>query len=282
METAMGKRVLRVAAFGLKPNEQSVLSSISVLSSHSSRAVGFDIAADGSTADLFLVDVDSKEAVDRWRNCDPTQARPVIAIDTQGKIVAAKVLRRPLLASRLLAALDEVAMNAERYGPRTVLPITTTAAATAPKPAQAPLATAARTRQAVLVVDDSPTVRKQLELVLRGRDVEATLVGTGEHALDEIAQREFDLVLLDVVLPGTDGYQVCKAIKKGFGAKRTPVVMLTSKSSPFDRLRGSLAGCDSYLVKPVSHSDFEGVLNKYLAAAPAAQPTLTHVRPVAA
>jgi len=276
----MGKRVLRVAAFGLKPNEQSVLSSISVLSSHSSRAVGFDLAADGSTADLFLVDVDSQEAVDRWRGCDPMQARPVLAIDTQGKIIAAKVLRRPLLASRLLAALDEVAMNAERYGPRTLMPIAPGVGAPAPGPQQAPSG-APRLRQAVLVVDDSPTVRKQLELVLRGRDVEATLVATGEHALDAIAQREFDLVLLDVVLPGTDGYQVCKAIKKGLG-KRTPVVMLTSRSSPFDRLRGSLAGCDSYLVKPASQADFEAVLNKYLAAAPAGELKVAQVRPMAA
>ncbi|HTT11456.1 MAG TPA: response regulator [Burkholderiaceae bacterium] len=276
----MGKRVLRVAAFGLKPNEQSVLSSISVLSSHSSRAVGFDLAADGSTADLFLVDVDSQEAVDRWRGCDPMQARPVLAIDTQGKIIAAKVLRRPLLASRLLAALDEVAMNAERYGPRTLMPIAPGVGAPAPGPQRAPSG-APRLRQAVLVVDDSPTVRKQLELVLRGRDVEATLVATGEHALDAIAQREFDLVLLDVVLPGTDGYQVCKAIKKGLG-KRTPVVMLTSRSSPFDRLRGSLAGCDSYLVKPASQADFEAVLNKYLAAAPAGELKVAQVRPMAA
>jgi len=276
----MGKRVLQIAAFGLRPNEQSVLSSISVLSGHSSRAVGFDVTANGATADLFLVDVESSEAVERWRTCDPTQARPVIAIETQGKATAAKVLRRPLLASRLLAALDEVAMNAERFGPRTLLPIAPPAAGTAR--AETPAPAASHARQAVLVVDDSPTVRKQLELVLRGRDVDTTLVATGEHALDEIAQREFDLVLLDVVLPGTDGYQVCKAIKKGFAAKRTPVVMLTSKSSPFDRLRGSLAGCDSYLVKPVSQSDFEAVLAKYLTARPAANSKLAHARPVPA
>jgi two-component system, cell cycle response regulator len=278
----MGKRILQVAAFGLKANEQSVLSSISVLSSHSSRAVGFDLAADGSTADLFLVDIDSEEAVGRWRICDPTQARPVIAIEGQGKATAAKVLRRPLLASRLLAALDEVALNAERSSPRTLLPISPAVAAPAAQPAAAPATSTPRVRQAVLVVDDSPTVRKQLELVLRARDVDATLVGTGEHALDEIAQREFDLVLLDVVLPGTDGYQVCKAIKKGFSARRTPVVMLTSRSSPFDRLRGSLAGCDNYLVKPVRQSEFQVILDKYLAATPAPELKLAHARPVAA
>lgn len=262
----MGKRVLRVAAFGLKPNEQNVLRSISVLSGHSGRAVGFDLAADGSTADLFIVDAESTDAISRWHACDPQQVRPVIVIDTLGKAGAARSMKRPLLASRLLGALDEIALHAERSGPRTLMPITPSAAsATAGEPVAAPQP---KRRQAVLVVDDSPTVRKQLELALRTRDVDTTLVATGEHALDAIAQREFDLVLLDVVLPGTDGYQVCKAIKKGYGAKRTPVVMLTSKSSPFDRLHGSLAGCDNYLVKPVRQSEFESVLNKYLSASP--------------
>ena len=276
----MGKRVLRVAAFGLKPNEQSVLRSISVLSCHSSRAVSFELVADGSVADLFLVDIDHGEAVSRWRASDPQQMRPVIAIETQGKSAAQKVLRRPLLASRLLAALDEVATNVERFGPRTLMPIAPPAESLLPLDPQA--AAVPHPRQAVLVVDDSPTVRKQLEIVLRGRDVDTTLVATGEHALDAIAQREFDLVLLDVVLPGTDGYQVCKAIKKGFGAKRTPVVMLTSKSSPFDRLRGSLAGCDNYLVKPVNQADFEAVLTKYLSAGSADELKLDYARPMAA
>jgi len=276
----MGKRVLRVAAFGLKPNEQSVLRSISVLSCHSSRAVSFELVADGSVADLFLVDIDHGEAVSRWRASDPQQMRPVIAIETQGKSAAQKVLRRPLLASRLLAALAEVATNVERFGPRTLMPIAPPAESLLPLDPQA--AAVPHPRQAVLVVDDSPTVRKQLEIVLRGRDVDTTLVATGEHALDAIAQREFDLVLLDVVLPGTDGYQVCKAIKKGFGAKRTPVVMLTSKSSPFDRLRGSLAGCDNYLVKPVNQADFEAVLTKYLSAGSADGLKLDYARPMAA
>jgi twitching motility two-component system response regulator PilG len=66
------------------------------------------------------------------------------------------------------------------------------------------------------------------------------------------------------------------------GAKRTPVVMLTSKSSPFDRLRGSLAGCDNYLVKPVDKAEFEAVLNKYLANDPIVGRKDADARPVAA
>src|SRR5262245_23474873 len=177
----MGKRVLQVAAFGLKPNEQNVLRSISVLSSHSGRAIGFDLAKDASAADIFLVDIESDEALNAWQSCDPQKLRPIIAIDAHGKITAVKALRRPLLPSRLLAALDDVALNAERHGPRTLMPIALDEPESAPAPAL--LLEPSHPRQAVLVVDDSPTVRKALEVALRGRDVDTTLVATGEHAL---------------------------------------------------------------------------------------------------
>ncbi|MFZ1829065.1 MAG: response regulator, partial [Candidatus Competibacteraceae bacterium] len=56
----------------------------------------------------------------------------------------------------------------------------------------------------------------------------------------------------------------CKTIKKDKDKKKTPVIMLTSKSSPFDRIRGALAGCNTYITKPVSQSSFQKVVKKYL------------------
>ncbi len=123
---------------------------------------------------------------------------------------------------------------------------------------------AAGGEQRVLVVDDSPTVRKQIELGLLPYRVTVDLAETGERALELIARQTYVLVFLDVVLPGTDGYQVCKSIKKQAITKKTRVVMLTGKSSPFDRVRGTLAGCDAYLTKPVESKTFQGVLQKYL------------------
>ena len=75
-------------------------------------------------------------------------------------------------------------------------------------------------------------------------------------------------MFLDVVLPGIDGYQVCKLIKGNKQAiKRTAVVMLTSRASPFDRLRGSLSGCDAYLTKPVDENLLLEVIAKFLPSA---------------
>ena len=80
-----------------------------------------------------------------------------------------------------------------------------------------------------------------------------------------LAQNSYDIIFLDVVLPGTDGYQVCKDIRKNPGTRQTPVIMLTSKSSPFDRVRGSLVGCSAYLTKPVDYNAFRAAVSKYLA-----------------
>jgi twitching motility two-component system response regulator PilG len=113
-------------------------------------------------------------------------------------------------------------------------------------------------------VDDSSTVRKQIELELKLFGIEVDAVESGEQAFELLAQKSYDLIFLDVVLPGIDGYQICKNIKKDKARKKTPVIMLTSKSSPFDRIKGALAGCDTYLTKPVKQTAFQKVIKKHL------------------
>ena len=113
-----------------------------------------------------------------------------------------------------------------------------------------------------LVLDDSAVIRKQMQLILQENKFLPILADTGEKALAIIKSRHVDLAFLDVVLPDIDGYKVCKQIRKSTKSQGIPVVMLTSKSSPFDKMRGSLAGCDMYLTKPVSHKDFKISLAK--------------------
>jgi twitching motility two-component system response regulator PilG len=78
-----------------------------------------------------------------------------------------------------------------------------------------------------LVVDDSLPVRKQIELELKLLGVNADFAETGEQAFKLLDNKSYDIVFLDVVLPGIDGYQVCKTIKKDIMMKQTPVIMLT-------------------------------------------------------
>ena len=120
-------------------------------------------------------------------------------------------------------------------------------------------------KDSVLVVDDNATVRKFMESRLAPYGFQVDFAETGEQAVGLTGAKEYTCVFLDVVLPGIDGYQVCKLIKGNKQAvKRTAVVMLTSRSSPFDKLRGSLAGCDEYLTKPVDENRLLEVIAKFL------------------
>jgi twitching motility two-component system response regulator PilG len=119
------------------------------------------------------------------------------------------------------------------------------------------------TRRA-LVVDDSPTVRKQLEQELGSMHIQVDMAETGEQCMEMVEEAAYNIIFLDVVLPGADGYEVCKKIRRNQETKNTPVIMLTSKSSSFDRVRGAVAGCSSYLTKPVDYEKFHKVLDQYL------------------
>ena len=115
-----------------------------------------------------------------------------------------------------------------------------------------------------LLVDDSPTVRRQLSVALQRMGVVSEGVGDAAQALEALAARRFELVFVDVMMPVTDGYQLTRAIKRNPATRDTPVVILTSRSSPFDLARGALAGCNSYLVKPVALQSLRDTVFRHL------------------
>ncbi|MFO1300265.1 MAG: response regulator [Burkholderiaceae bacterium] len=114
----------------------------------------------------------------------------------------------------------------------------------------------------VLVVDDSPTVRKQLSLAFARMRVECDAVASAAEALQRLDEHHYDLALVDVVMPGVDGHKLTRQIRRKYPG--TPVIILTSRSSPFDLARGALAGCGSYLVKPVPLRQLEAAIVKLL------------------
>jgi two-component system response regulator MtrA len=99
----------------------------------------------------------------------------------------------------------------------------------------------------VLVVDDDPALSEMLGIVLRNEGFEPSFVGDGDGALEAFRATKPDLVLLDLMLPGTDGLDVCRAIRAESGA---PIVMLTARSDTVDVVIGLEAGADDYVVKP--------------------------------
>ncbi len=100
----------------------------------------------------------------------------------------------------------------------------------------------------VLVVDDEPAVRRALERALKLESYEVTLAADGEQALDALARDPADAVILDVAMPGVDGLEVTRRMRKA--GDRTPILMLTARDAIDDRVKGLDVGADDYLVKP--------------------------------
>ena len=104
----------------------------------------------------------------------------------------------------------------------------------------------------VVLIDDSNTIRRSGEIFLSQAGCQVVLAEDGFDGLSKVVDNKPDIIFVDVMMPRLDGYQTCALIKNHREFKDTPVVMLTSKDSLFDRARGKLVGADQYLTKPFS------------------------------
>ena len=100
----------------------------------------------------------------------------------------------------------------------------------------------------VLLVEDDAGARQGLELALRGLGYDVRPAGSGEAALAGLGESGADVVVLDVMLPGIDGFEVCRRLRRD---SDVPVIMLTARGDDFDVVGGLEAGADDYVVKPV-------------------------------
>ena len=114
----------------------------------------------------------------------------------------------------------------------------------------------------ILVVDDEPAVRRALERALRLDKYDVDLAVDGEEALDRLAERPVDAVILDVMMPGVDGLEVCRRMRAA--GDRTPVLMLTARDAIDDRVLGLDVGADDYLVKPFALRELQARLRALL------------------
>jgi two-component system, OmpR family, response regulator MtrA len=113
----------------------------------------------------------------------------------------------------------------------------------------------------VMVVDDDQDLAEMLSIVLNGAGMEVDLVGRGDEVMELFTANLPDLVLLDVMLPGIDGIEVCKLIRE---KSMVPIVMLTAKSDTQDVVLGLEAGADDYMVKPFKHQELVARINTRL------------------
>jgi twitching motility two-component system response regulator PilG len=130
----------------------------------------------------------------------------------------------------------------------------------------------------VLVVDDSPTVRKIVQLTLQRENMRVITASDGLSALAAVADEDPDLILLDVMLPRMDGYNICRIIRDKMEFRHIPIIMLSGKDGLFDKVRGRLAGSSEYLTKPFDSVELVQSVKKHLASAPARERTRTFDR----
>ncbi len=107
----------------------------------------------------------------------------------------------------------------------------------------------------ILVVDDSPTDRQHLSDMLGKSGYSVTLAESAEDALAKVKLRRPDLVLMDVVMPGQNGFQATRALSKDESTKNIPVILCTSKGQETDRTWGMRQGARDYVVKPVNQAE---------------------------
>jgi twitching motility two-component system response regulator PilH len=107
----------------------------------------------------------------------------------------------------------------------------------------------------ILVVDDSPTDRQYLSDILAKSGYQVSTAETAEQALEKVKQERPDLVLMDVVMPGQNGYQATRTLSRDSATKDIPVIIVTTKGQETDRVWGMRQGARDYIVKPVSQAD---------------------------
>lgn len=107
-------------------------------------------------------------------------------------------------------------------------------------------------KKKVMIVDDEAHIVELVKVCLEDTDYEILEAYTGQEALQKAKEEKPDLILLDVMLPKMDGYEVCKQLKSNQETQNIPVVMLTAKGQEVDKVKGFQAGADSYMTKPFS------------------------------
>lgn len=116
----------------------------------------------------------------------------------------------------------------------------------------------------VLVVEDSLAQRQMISDLLKGSGLKVTVACDGVEALEGIQKSAPDLVVLDIVMPRMNGYEVCRRIKSDPKTQNVPVVMCSTKGEEFDRYWGMKQGADAYIAKPFQPTELIGTVKQLL------------------
>lgn len=259
-----------VAIEGFSAFERQALASFFRLAEQ--RSPAFRQVDEAGLADFLIADADHPASVAAVRRGQ--RLEDAVFVGARAPEGAAAWLPRPIEPVHVLRALDElVELRLHAPEPPSAMmdldPIeadTQRGGLDEVPPAPAPARPRGGGGREVLLVEDSPIARQFLKQRLQHLGYRVLECASGEAALEILSRRTFGMVFLDVVLgpPGSvDGLQLCQRLKQRGaqgGGLRTVVVMVTGLDGATDRVRGSLAGCDAYLTKPLHESEFIATL----------------------
>lgn len=153
----------------------------------------------------------------------------------------------PLIASRVLKSLEKITGQQKDI-----------------VPSARPQANAEKRDLRVLVVDDSHPMQRALEAEIKRLDMPTTIdfADCGEQALEYVTRHQYDFIFLDIIMPGIDGFETCSKMREMPEVKRVPIIMLSAKNSPLDEVKGVMAGCSTYMTKPIVHEEFQKVIRR--------------------
>jgi len=291
-----------VDVHGFSQTERIILKSIFNLSARRVPKFVEFMPTMGSAPDVFLVDAEDAGAIADFRQKNALNTKPAILVGDTDHGISCTTLSRPLQWTKMFKAFDHavginapsqilkpelaVRMAAPYEKTQPMVAITPAVRSLAPSIAPPQIAITAPLKSIsanhsltgnfapvnppdrpfnwVLVCDDNLTVREFMRVKLAPFGFNVDFAETGEQAVGLTGTKHYTCVFLDVVMPGINGYQVCKLIKSKKGGAKTAVVMLSSKDSTFDKIRGTMSGCDTYLTKPVNENRLFEVISKYV------------------
>ncbi|MEO5671049.1 MAG: response regulator [Ramlibacter sp.] len=243
--------VLKLLVKGFNAMEHRLLEGTVKLSQRRAPRIDLVPEVDATLADVVMIDAQDPYAM-QWAATQPWLiGKPVIwagaKFERAGHMAIDRHVKWPILPVLLYRAIENAPRQTEGDA----------AGAVPVRP----------TNRRVLIVDDSLAARAYLRSMLEKHSVEVVEADSAEAGIAAAAKELFACVLMDVLMPGIDGFEACRRIKsRARAGAALPVVMLTSKSSPFDRVRGKMAGCDTYLTKPVDPAQLHAVVDRHLSA----------------
>jgi twitching motility two-component system response regulator PilG len=203
-----------------------------------------------SATDLFFFYGDNYAQQAEFNSLSAQQYARVIIVAKSAPEINCHYLSLPLIASRVLNLLDKITGNQtdNHSSMEKVFSLTSDM----------------ELNFRVLVVDDSIPMQKALAAEIKKMDhpSEIDFASSGEEALQYVEKNHYDFIFLDIIMPGIDGFETCTQMRKQSKLKKTPIIMLSAKTSPLDEVKGVMAGCTTYMTKPIVHEEFQKVIRR--------------------